>query len=50
MNSDNTPWEDLIELYQHDIVSDYASDKGITLEEAFRTLYIGVWNLGEEEE
>ena len=48
MNTDNIIWEELTEL-QYDIVSDYALEKGITVEEAFRTLYVGEWSLGEEE-
>lgn len=42
MNIDNTVWEELREL-QHDIVSEYALEKGITVKEAFRTLYVGEW-------
>ena len=48
MNIDNTVWEELREL-QHNIVEEYALEKGITVEEAFRTLYVGEWSLGEEE-
>lgn len=42
MNIDNTVWEELREL-QQTLVSDYALEKGITVEEAFRTLYVGEW-------
>lgn len=48
MNIDNTVWEELREL-QQTLVSDYALEKGITVEEAFNILYVGEWSLDEEE-
>jgi hypothetical protein len=42
MNIDDTVWEELREL-QQTLVSDYALEKGITVEEAFRALYVGEW-------
>lgn len=46
-SKDNTVWEQLQQL-QSSLVDEYAKEKGITCDEAFRKLYIGEWLIEEE--
>lgn len=45
---DNPVWEQLQQL-QSSLVGDYAKEKGITCDEAFRKLYICEWLVEEED-